>query len=154
MIRSLRIVRGYGIALFVSAFPALVTTSALASASDDRAKILATLRSFVESDKERIGLWPDATLRNTNGPKRLWREVPNSQLNTRSRIERYRISVHGDRATAYVAASYRLYAGLDYTGESGLIYDYHVLHRRQGEWGISSTARRGIKVTNMKRSAR
>ena len=123
-------------------------TSAVAEAGE-KSQILSVIR-MLEGDVF-AATWPEATLTFTDSPRsepgrtRRWRVVPGNELNFRSRIEQSRIAVRGDRATAYVATSGRWYAGNRYTGERALIYDYHVLHRREGTWRISSTARRVLR---------
>ena len=134
---------------FLALTAALATPVVVAAEASDKSQILSVIRTL-DGDVFNA-TWPEATLTFSDRPKsdadrtRPWREVPGNQLNFQSRIEQSQITVRADLAIAYVAMSGRWYAGLDYTGEHALIYDYHVLNRRQGTWKISSTARRVLR---------
>jgi hypothetical protein len=135
------------------ALVALACLSATGAAAAPRAHadILATVRAFELDDKSMVT--PDATLELRDLPagdpdrKRLWRNVPNSEVQKRPRVRRMSIAgIWGGRATANATTAMRVYYmgvdGYEYSGVTHILSDRLKLQRIGGQWRIVSVVRR------------
>jgi hypothetical protein len=122
-----------------------------AAAPKAHSDIFKTVRAFELEEASMLA--PDATLELRDLPpddparKRLWRNVPRSEVLTRPRVQRMSIaSVRGDRATADATTATRVYYmgvdGHEYSGVTQILSDRLQLRRLGGEWRIISVVRR------------
>ena len=122
------------------------------AAQPTHAEIFRTVRGFEEGDGWSY-LAPDATLEfpdeapDDPSRKRLWRNVPRSEVVYETHVQRMSIvGVWGDRAAAdATSASRRLYHGVDgleYSGVTSICSDRLQLRKNGGRWRIVSVVRR------------